>query len=97
MSAAPWQRLSSQMAYLASSGFDLIGTAESLVGVFPERPLTLEDYQSGFSYGIFPAPGYLYWMGGLSTSGGSLEWLRAILGDPALTYAEIDRLVGWSS
>ncbi len=73
--------------------FDSIGTAESLVGVFPERLLTPEDYQAGFSYGLHPAPGYLYWMGGLSTSGGSLEWLRSILGDPPLTYAEIDGLM----
>ncbi len=73
--------------------FDSIGTAESLVGVFPVRTLTHDDYQAGFSYGVHPAPGYLYWMGGLSTSGGSLEWLRSILGEPILSYEEIDCLV----
>lgn len=73
--------------------FDSIGTAESLIGVFTERLLTQADYRAGFSYGIFPEPGYLYWMGGLSTSGGSLEWLRTILGDPPLTYAEIEYLM----
>lgn len=73
--------------------FDSIGTAESLIGVFPERPLTQDDYRAGFSYGVFPEPGYLYWMGGLSASGGSLEWLRSFLGDPPLTYAEIEQLL----
>jgi sugar (pentulose or hexulose) kinase len=34
-----------------------------------------------------------YWMGGLSSAGGSLEWLRSILGDPPLTYAQMDPLL----
>jgi sugar (pentulose or hexulose) kinase len=32
-------------------------------------------------------------LGGLSTSGGSIEWLRGLLGEPPLTYAEIDALL----
>jgi sugar (pentulose or hexulose) kinase len=34
-----------------------------------------------------------YWMGGLSASGGSVEWLRGILGEPPLTYAQLDDLL----
>ena len=32
-------------------------------------------------------------MGGMSTSGGSLDWLRKILGEPQLSYEEFERLV----
>jgi sugar (pentulose or hexulose) kinase len=73
--------------------FDSIGTAESLTGVFPERPLGEADYLAGFSFGVYGAPGSLYWLGGLSSSGGSIEWLRTILGEPPLSYAELDALL----
>ena len=73
--------------------FDSMGTAKSLTGVFPARPLGMSDYESGLGFGQHAAPGFLYWMGGLSASGGSLEWLRAILGDPPLTYADLDALL----
>lgn len=73
--------------------FDSIGTAESLVGALSERVLGEQEYQTGLSYGRHVAAGYMYWAGGLSTSGGSIEWLRGILGDPALTYAEMDALM----
>ncbi len=78
--------------------FDSIGTAESLVGLFPARPLTEDDDRSGFAFGRHVRPGWMYWMGGLSSAGGSLEWLRSLLGappdgDPPLTYAELDHLL----
>jgi xylulokinase len=76
----------------AAPVFDSIGTAESLIGIFPERPLGETDYQAGFAFGLYGAPGFLYWMGGLSAAGGSIEWLRSILGDPPLSYAELDAL-----
>jgi sugar (pentulose or hexulose) kinase len=34
-----------------------------------------------------------YWMGGLSSSGGSVEWLRSALGDPELSYTDITNLL----
>jgi xylulokinase len=68
--------------------FDSIGTAESLTGVFPERPLVEADFQAGFAFGVYSQPGSLYWMGGLSASGGSIEWLRSNLREPQLSYAE---------
>lgn len=73
--------------------FDSIGTAEALTGAFPERPLGEADFCSGFSFGLYSAPGKLYWLGGLSASGGSIEWLRNILGEPPLSYAEMDALL----
>jgi xylulokinase len=84
---------------LASGGvrpgliFDSIGTAEPLTGAFPARPLGPADYRSGLAFGQHAAPGFLYWMGGLSASGGSLEWLRGILGDPPLSYAALEALL----
>jgi len=68
---------------------DSMGTAEALVGAFPERPLKEEDYQSGFSIGCHVAPGHFYWIGGLSTSGGSLEWLRKLVSEDGLSYADL--------
>jgi xylulokinase len=73
--------------------FDSIGTAESLSGVFPERPLGQVDFHSGFNFGVHSMPGSLYWMGGLSASGGSIEWLRSVLGDPPLGYDDLDALL----
>lgn len=71
--------------------FDSMGTAEALLGTLPERPLTVEDYHRGLMVGCHVAQGYQYWMGGLSTSGGAVEWLRKLLGDTPLSY---DALVG---
>ena len=72
---------------------DSMGTAEALVGAFPSRPLTETDAQGGLLYGAHVIPGKLYWMGALSTSGGSVEWLRGILGgDTPITYDELNRL-----
>jgi sugar (pentulose or hexulose) kinase len=69
-----------------------MGTAEALLGVYERRSLDNTEYSSGLSFGCHVVPGMNYWMGGLSSAGGSLEWLRSILGDPPLTYAQMDRL-----
>ena len=69
--------------------FDSMGTAEGLVGAFPERPLTEADFRAGLSIGCHAASGKHYWMGGLSTSGGAIEWLRSLLNTTPLTYEEI--------
>jgi len=73
--------------------YDSIGTAEALVGAFPQRRLTMDDYDSGFSFGVHVLPGFMYWMGGINASGGSLEWLRSILGEERLTYQDMERLL----
>jgi sugar (pentulose or hexulose) kinase len=72
---------------------DSIGTAETLVGVMPERKLTAADWESGLSYGCYPTAGQLFWMGGLSASGGSVEWFRTVLSEPALGYEKLLELL----
>ena len=72
---------------------DSMGTAEALMGSINERKLREQEFDSGFAFGCDVVPGRLYWMGGLSASGGSVEWMRRLLGNPQLTYEEMDRLI----
>jgi sugar (pentulose or hexulose) kinase len=80
-------------AVVPGSVFDSMGTAEALVGARSDRPLEQADLRSGLVFGCHVAPGRRYWMGGLSASGGSLDWLRGLLSDPALSYAELESLL----
>ena len=73
--------------------FDSMGTAETLLGALPERSLTEDDFHSGLIYGCHVASGCGYWLGSLSASGGSVEWLRNQLGREQLTYDELDALL----
>ena len=80
---------------VTSSGkvFDSMGTAETLLGALPERLLIEDDFRSGLIYGCHVAQGCGYWLGSLSASGGSVEWLRAQLSHKPLSYKEIDELL----
>jgi sugar (pentulose or hexulose) kinase len=69
--------------------FDSMGTAESLFGAIPEGILGEKEFASGLSFGRHVVAGQMYWMGGLSASGGSVEWLRMILRQPKLSYEEL--------
>ncbi len=73
--------------------FDSMGTAESFLGAHETGELGEAEYRSGLSYGCHVASGYGYWMGGLSASGGSVEWFRSLLGDKPLSYDEVDALL----
>jgi len=73
--------------------FDSMGTAEALVGSLDKEALGIEEYQSGLVFGRHVAGGGFYWMGGMSASGGSIEWLRGVLGDPTLAYQELVNLL----
>src|SRR5215216_3365620 len=73
--------------------FDSMGTAETLLGALPERLLIEDDFHSGLIYGCHVASGCGYWLGSLSASGGSVEWLRSQLGHQRLSYDEIDALL----
>jgi sugar (pentulose or hexulose) kinase len=73
--------------------FDSMGTAESFLGAYKAAELSEVEFRSGLSYGCHVVQGRNYWMGGLSASGGSLEWLRGLLGEPPLSYADLDALV----
>ena len=67
---------SSLAAGVVTSGnvYNSMGTAETLVGTFTKRKLTMEDYESGLSFGIHPIDNLFFWMGGHSSSGGSIEY-----------------------
>ena len=72
--------------------FDSMGTAEVIVGSYPSRPLTGDDFDSGLLSGCHVIPDRNYWLGSLSASGGSIEWLRGLLSGTTLSYDEIDIL-----
>ena len=66
--------------------FDPMGTAETLVGLLPERELGAAEHQTGMSHGKHVLAGRYFWMGGISSSGGSVEWMRKVLQDPPVSY-----------
>lgn len=76
-----------------SQVYNSMGTAETLVGSFGIRPLGQADYDSGLAFGLHPLPGQMFWMGGHSASGGSVEWLRSLLDAGDITYADIMSLL----
>jgi xylulokinase len=71
--------------------FDSAGTAETLVGTIGQVELNQPAFDSGLSYGCHVVPERCYWMGGISASGGSVEWLRVQLGD--LAYEQVYALL----
>ncbi len=73
--------------------FDSMGTAEALIGAFPARPLTEADFRIGLAAGCHVLAGQHYWMGGLSTSGGAVAWLRGLLGAEPLPHEALQALV----
>jgi xylulokinase len=80
-------------ALRAGRALDSMGTAESLVGGMARRGLTEDDYASGLTFGPLPAGDGLHWMGALSASGGSIEWLRTMLADPHVSYDHLLNLL----
>ena len=76
-----------------SQVLDSMGTAEALIGSFDHDQLGINEFQSGLVFGRHVAGGGYYWMGGISASGGSLDWLRRILSDPQLSYEELGLLL----
>jgi xylulokinase len=72
---------------------DSIGTAEALVGTLAEGQFTESQFRSGLDMGCYPVQGQYHWMGGLLASGGSVEWLRSILGVRSLSYQEVTMLL----
>ncbi|WP_229106422.1 FGGY-family carbohydrate kinase, partial [Paenibacillus sp. 1001270B_150601_E10] len=73
--------------------FASMGTAETLVGMMKPRALGQAEFETGLSYGYHVIPGYQFWMGGNAASGGAVEWIRKQLGDDALTYEEVAKLL----
>jgi len=68
---------------------DSMGTAETLVGIIPGRQLGEVEWSTGLSFGKHVSGGCYFWMGGLSASGGSVEWMRYVLSDLPLGYDDL--------
>lgn len=83
----------------AKQVFSSLGTAEALFGTVPpgfgngRSARDASAFPPGFSYGCDVLPGGFYWMGGLSSSGASVEWLLSILSEPALSYASLAEML----
>ncbi|WP_127592456.1 FGGY-family carbohydrate kinase [Paenibacillus lautus] len=73
--------------------YNSMGTAETLVGVMEERELHSRDYDSKLAFGLHPVEGRMFWMGSNSASGGSVEWIRSVMGLPHLTYDALEQEV----
>lgn len=72
---------------------DSMGTAETLIGQMPSRPLTSGDYGSGLLFGNHVDGRHRFWLGSLSSSGAAVEWFRRQLCQPALSYPEFMALL----
>lgn len=70
----------------------LLGTLESAQGTGQEPALGPAQLESGLLYGLHVQPGLYFWLGSLSMSGGSVEWLRGLLGRERLSYRELQAL-----
>ncbi|MBY0145951.1 L-fuculokinase [Neobacillus niacini] len=76
-------------AVTPGSVFDSIGTAETLVGAIEKKQLTEVDFASGLTFGCHVVRDKFFWMGGISASGGSIEWFRNQFSDRKMSYDEI--------
>jgi len=72
--------------------FDSIGTAETMVGAFEKKQLTELEYASGMTFGCHIVRDRFFWMGGISASGGSIEWFREQFSNQKMSYEEIMEL-----
>lgn len=73
--------------------FDSMGTAETLLGTMAPQQLGAAEQASGLTFGWHTARNRYYWLGGLSTSGGAVAWLRGVLGEEApLDHDEVEAL-----
>jgi xylulokinase len=69
---------------------DSMGTAETLLGSWNGHSLEQAEYDSGLLFGCHVVADTYYWMGSLSASGGSIEWLRNTFDETPMSYDEID-------
>jgi len=72
---------------------DSIGTAESVLGVLDQLKLDRAAYESGLTIAPHAVAGLWCWQGGTPAAGGSIEWLRAQLGEEPLSYDRLDDLL----
>lgn len=79
------------------SVLDSMGTAESMVGALDPLPLGEREFRSGLAFGPHVARGRFFWLGGLSAAGGSIEWIRAQIADPPLSYEQLNNVLASTS
>jgi sugar (pentulose or hexulose) kinase len=79
-------------AITPGSVFDSIGTAETLVGAIEKKQLTEMEFASGITFGCHVVKDKFFWMGGISASGGSIEWFREQFSEQKMSYDEIMNL-----
>ncbi len=72
---------------------DSIGTAESVLGVLDRLQLDQAAFESGLTIAPHVLGGLWCWQGGAPSAGGSIEWLRAQLGEEPLSYDRLDELL----
>lgn len=71
---------------------DSIGTAESVMGALAELDLGEAAFKSDLSIVPHVLPGQYCWLGGMSSAGGAIEWLRGVLAEQPVSYEQINRL-----
>jgi xylulokinase len=72
---------------------DSVGTAESVMGVVGRLELGRRELDSGLSFVPHVLPNRYCWLGGISSAGGSVEWLRAQFGLSG-SYEDTIQLLG---
>ena len=60
---------------------DSVGTAEAIIVVLDRPVFSRELFESGFAVGCHVVPDRYYAVGALQAAGGTVEWLRATLGE----------------
>jgi sugar (pentulose or hexulose) kinase len=73
--------------------FDSMGTAEAFMGTTQGWRMDGAAFRSGLTFGRHVVPERFFWLGGLSASGGSVEWARQLMGEEPLSYEAVERLL----
>lgn len=71
---------------------DSVGTAESVLGVLPPGAWDETAFESGLTIVPHVLSDRFCWLGGTPAAGGSIEWLRAQLGEVPVPYDRLEEL-----
>ncbi|HLJ67177.1 MAG TPA: FGGY family carbohydrate kinase [Chloroflexota bacterium] len=71
---------------------DSMGTAESLLGTLDIEEPGARELDSGLAVVPHVVPNRRCWLGGVRAAGGSIEWLRRVLGEAEVGYGALERL-----
>lgn len=70
-----------------------MGTAETFVGIQDSFEKTEENYASGLVYGPYVDGKSFFGLGNISSSGGSVEWMRKQTGKEAVSYEIMNEML----